>query len=816
MFTFFTNYLKLFQQPNEFGSRYIRKQVKIYNMDLLITPNIQPVNADENVNGCPLELYKRIGNKFIGWLITNRVRVLTIDYIILFNLLNNFLLTGAVEQSMYEFMDFEEMITGVGEVGDGVPGLPPQLPEGAMDVQIVNHYTQFNSNLKNLWNNLTPLPGEPTTTIAFNQAALAAANENNIGIQRAGARARPLNANQSRPLIAAIEAQLLSELGLPLGADLEVMNTIYAEYNRAGISGKFLLRDRLNEYDAARKRIIHRFQNIFLGVDMTPVAQEASIAVPNAEPWSDEPQEQKSGSLFGSLDIFPLLKTRYNYRQVDLKVKFKETIEASILDYRKIVAEAVRLANEAAVAQANEERRALEGYLTREDKAVRSDFSKLMAMSGLYVTQICDFNGVVRETSTQVADSPELAQQINILLYLATGWHTNAENNGKGWGTITTAALDENLFNWFNPPAGDANPVYPPAETRYKCNNTGKYIINNAAPLANVLKSSVFCPWTSILDGMSQCSWNTAVGQNERGNINFTISDGLPLGAPVSLSYNGILTVHPVNQTNNPNGTNITITLNITPSTGDFPASPASPTQLALPTLNLSLPTNVKTGHDLEASTVLMKTLTEYITYIISFGSDTFNKNLALLDSIFAGGTIFSNLFQLYDNNFIPVRNNGQRNNIYQCIYKHILFKGTGDLFQEINGVCKYGGYTGEMYFYDPGVLSYTFLPVPGATGDQLRFIASKDRPSGTRIAFMIKRGQPNEINLRAFGGYYDTGNEFIVRRDRNIDPCRPLPLGNPFMNAGKIIKRKTKKNKKQRKTKKNVKRIKRRQTKRR
>jgi hypothetical protein len=819
MFTFFTNYLKLFQEPDISGIKYTRKPFKIYNMDLLITPNIQPVNGNvdvlENVNGCPLELYKRIGDKFIGWLTIYWARLeriirerkrerklhrLTLftpmyNYTEIFNLLNSFLLTGAVEQSMYELMDFEDMITGVGE-GDGVPGLPPQPPpppEGDMDIAIVNDYKQFNPNLKNLWNNLTPLPGESTTVIAFNQTAAEAEIENNIGIQRAGARANPLNANQSRSLIAAIEAQLGQELGQlfgPVGADLELMNTIYAEYNREGILGKLLLRDRLNEYDAARKRIIHRFQSIFLGVDMTSVAQAAVDAVPNAETWSDEPQEQKSGSLFGSPDIFPLLKTRYNYRQVDLNAKFKETIEASILDYRKIVAEAVNEEAKRAAAAANEERALLLGKLTTQDKTVRNDFSKLMAISGLYVTQICDFNGDVREASAQVADSPELAQQINILLYIA-GWHTNAENIRKGWGTITNADLDNNLFNWFNPTAGPANPVYPLANTRYKCNNTGKYIINNAAPLANVLKPLVFCPWTSILDGMSQCSWNTAVGQNERGNMNFTISDGLPNGAPVTISYNGILTI------TNPVSTNITITLNIQPSQ-------------QFPPLNLALPTNVQKGHDLEASTVLMKTLTEYITYIIGFGNDTATPNQALLDSIFAGGTIFSNLFKLYDNNFIPVRNNGQRNNIYQCIYKHILFKGTGDLFQEINGVCKYGGYTGEMYYTDPGVLSFE------AIGDQLRFIASKDRPSGTRAAFMIKRGQSNEINLRAFGGYYDTNNEFIVRRDQRYDPCRPLPLGNPFMNAGKIIKRKTKKNKKQRKTKKNVKKIKRRQTRRR
>jgi len=710
-------------------------------------------------------------------------------------------------------MDFEDMITGIGE-GDGVPGLPPQPPpEGDMDVQIVNHYNEFNPNLKNLWNNLTPLPGNGTSSITLNEAAAAAEIENSIGEHRGGARDTVLNANQSRPLIAAIEAQLSQELGPlggPVGADLELMNTIYAEYNREGIAGKLLLRDRLNEYDTARKRIIHRFQNIFLGEGMTPEAEAAADAVLNQESWSQEPQNQKSGSLFGSLDIFPLLKTRYNYRQVDLKAKFKETIEASILDYRKIVAEAVNEEAKRAAAAANEERRALEGYLTREDKAVRSDFSKLMAMSGLYVTQICDFNGVVQDTIQNVqANSPELAQQINILLYLA-GWHT--KNNANSWGTITTAALDENLFNFFTTLKAGNVLVYPPAETRYKCNNTGKYIINNAAPLANVLKSSVFCPWTSILDGMSQCSWNTAVGQNERGNMNFTIRDGV--GAASTISYNGILTIQPAN---NPNGTNITIRLNITPSTSDFPAIPASPAspaipvQSALPPLTPTLDTNVQKGHDLEASTVLMKTLTEFITYIISFGSDTLNKNLALLDSIFAGGTIFSNLFQLYDNNFIPVRNNGQRNNIYQCIYKHILFKGTGDLFQEINGVCKYGGYTGEMYYTDPGLLSYTFLPVPGATGDQLRFIASKDRPSGTRIAFMIKRGQPNEINLRAFGGYYDTGNEFIVRRNQEYNPCSL-----PILVGGKIIKRKTKKNKKQRKTKKNVKKIKRRQTRRR
>jgi hypothetical protein len=189
---------------------------------------------------------------------------------------------------------------------------------------------------------------------------------------------------------------------------------------------------------------------------------------------------------------------------------------------------------------------------------------------------------------------------------------------------------------------------------------------------------------------------------------------------------------------------------------------------------NLLLKGNKSTtinGSDLEAHFVLKNTLLNIINFILGSNESTRTQ-------IFAGGKIFENLFLLFS----------QTKELFNIVYSEILFKGTGDLFQEINCVTKYGAYTMDSsYSVDDGI-----LPYKGTNGDQLRFFAANDRPSGTRFMFMLIHGKENEINTKAVGGYYSENNLVLVKRKENKNICEPIRGGQT--KRGKMKYRKTKK----------------------
>ena len=79
-----------------------------------------------------------------------------------------------------------------------------------------------------------------------------------------------------------------------------------------------------------------------------------------------------------------------------------------------------------------------------------------------------------------------------------------------------------------------------------------------------------------------------------------------------------------------------------------------------------------------------------------------------------------------------------------------ILGKGAGDIFQEINAVCKNGGYTYPSTTINSGSSSssssQTYSPLFSDTniarwsnGNAKRCFAANDRPSATRFIFLVK-----------------------------------------------------------------------------
>ena len=95
-----------------------------------------------------------------------------------------------------------------------------------------------------------------------------------------------------------------------------------------------------------------------------------------------------------------------------------------------------------------------------------------------------------------------------------------------------------------------------------------------------------------------------------------------------------------------------------------------------------------------------------------------------------------------------------------------ILFKGTGDIFQEINALCKYGGYTSS-----PNYINNTEIIEWDNTGNVKRIFFANDRPSASRFISMLKEGRDEDVNINASGGYKPfSENEFLVKKELTSD----------------------------------------------
>ena len=107
--------------------------------------------------------------------------------------------------------------------------------------------------------------------------------------------------------------------------------------------------------------------------------------------------------------------------------------------------------------------------------------------------------------------------------------------------------------------------------------------------------------------------------------------------------------------------------------------------------------------------------------------------------------------------------------NIFNAMLNNIVQKGIGDIFQEINSVCKYGGYTMENYNANDNVLSLNT-----ETGNQTRFFIATDRPSSARFVFILSNGSTEQINTKAYGGMSTETRLFIFKQNQSIDVCEP------------------------------------------
>lgn len=330
---------------------------------------------------------------------------------------------------------------------------------------------------------------------------------------------------------------------------------------------------------------------------------------------------------------------------------------------------------------------------------------------------------------------------------------------------------------------------------RYICETELDYVVNNAAKLTSNIKPKVFCPYSSIFDAMLQCSLSEASKYNliEYGNMDFNISND-----ELTMGYHGKTTINKNDMDNE--------------VTSDCKVV------ITLPKITINSNIELILGEkQLDAVTSLKRTL----VFLVDFIKNQQDRR-PVLDEIFKNGDIFENLYNMsfkegqfqtgaesVDINFnfsdFVIDVNAKNMNIFSVVFNKILSKGVGDLFQEINSVCKFGGYN-KNYHCDKKILSFDT-----DTGDQTRLFLANDRPSASRFMFMLCHGKDSQINQKAIGGYMSMSNDIIVSKYENPKNDKPNPciaeniIAKQSVTEGgknnKVIK-KTRKNKNEKKSK--------------
>ena len=346
----------------------------------------------------------------------------------------------------------------------------------------------------------------------------------------------------------------------------------------------------------------------------------------------------------------------------------------------------------------------------------------------------------------------------------------------------------------------------------YMCNKKKFYMIDNAAALnSKRRKNCVFCPLTSVCDGMGQCTlgstgeYGAEIGTNiEQGNMNFSVQ--FAENDTAVAYYKGKLELTP-NPTGNLLPTSAKYTINYKGFRNTFPRGPNIDIET---TLDINIGSSkIK---NLEAHNVLKNTLVAILKFIVA----QYNGNVPniIAEYLTSGDDVFSNIVNIITEDEIRFNNtldeNGEKtinsnlNNNYNNpentpdttntktlndyllnTFFKILGKGAGDIFQEINAICKHGGYTGGNYYKAPDIIKWDW----DNDGDAIRFFAAKDRPSACRFMFLTWfADNVSEINQRSLGGFIAEKTELIVQKistNPNYDLCGAVATATATAAAG-------------------------------
>jgi len=294
----------------------------------------------------------------------------------------------------------------------------------------------------------------------------------------------------------------------------------------------------------------------------------------------------------------------------------------------------------------------------------------------------------------------------------------------------------------------------------------------------------IFCPVTSIIDAQRQCSFrqgnnvHLVEGEMEYGNMNFTITEKGKKeeeegGKEASYKYNGALTLRKGGK----NPSSHIVNLNVSITTPKM-------TMTGFKFNNIRLYGKSDGTNMLSASFVLEQSLQQLFAFfqsqnaVVKSHLKKANSNRAYLSNLFELATSekFTEIIFNYNANnthyfgeYIQDDKAGNLNAL-GVLFSKILFKGCGDLFQEINAVCKYGGYINTTNSVNERYEKYTNarnVNVIHWNGPKIkRLVLSNDRPSAARSMVMLAQGKSG-INTAGQAGFLNN-NGILFAIERN------------------------------------------------
>jgi hypothetical protein len=474
-------------------------------------------------------------------------------------------------------------------------------------------------------------------------------------------------------------------------------------------------------------------------------------------------------------NIITQIENKFNSGQNDILEKLKKKI-GEYLNEKKRFERKVQKKRELedklqAKLQANIEKE--ENNNMGELETIRGQFLNAIAILGLFLNPIPTFTS----KSNDECLNSLLQTEINILNYYSKFMDTDERKTYKD--------LDKRLINVIKD--NDTNKCIILNNKPFYNINGKKYAINNAAEISPENKDRyVFCPLTSILDGMMECTiggTQNDINFIEYGNMNFQITN-----EDNKVYYNGKLNLQILNKTLI--GSNVTYEVNYKGFHPDFEIKTINEFQI-----------NIGKIRDLEAHNILGNTLKSILTSLIHL----INSRDIISDYILSSSrnNIFLNIANVVMNNDYS---NNQRQELLNCLFT-ILGKGAGDIFQEINAVCKFGGYINK-----PNTNKQ--ISQWNDSGNAIRLFIANDRPSATRFIFLNKYARDDEINILSFGGYMSSlyPEDWLIT-ERNIPRetgkrLRASTKGGTYtkkQKRGKVNKTKVNKYKTNKKTKKHI-----------
>lgn len=377
---------------------------------------------------------------------------------------------------------------------------------------------------------------------------------------------------------------------------------------------------------------------------------------------------------------------------------------------------------------------------------------KFIARFGLWSMGICTLVGDNDARQVQSTD-PLSLKEIDCLKAIAEwpGMPPQLKNTDLDKRIIT------NFFNFYTENGGLIS------EESASCNTTKKYIINNAASIDN-LQNKVFCPTSSIVDAMTTtCTWNMAQNSGiEAGNVDYTIKSNSN-----RFSYQGKTTFiqDPIKTSGVISGAN-TVT--------EFIESKLIATLPNGIVIEGTKIINVPKSIELKAHVALKNTMIVVIEQMYNLIDTTKGGTT----DYFSSGKIWSKLFY-----FGVAEQNKQ---FFKNLFAELLFKGRGDLDQEMNAAIKNGAYTTPLT-YTKNIEKFN------TDGHAMRYFVANDRPSACRFMYILKNAPADIVNKRAFGGYFSNIKRVLVKHDEMPSPCLAAGGARNISKKKKQSKRSTK-----------------------